>query len=173
MSRFPDKLSRLRVAYVVYFAVLVLVDVVAAWRMAGGGGFGGGVGRPGLTYGAFLAIYLPVSAVLFALGLWLIGTAARRKNWARVVLLVVGWLTVIDALFSLLFTAGTPQFARWLGGLVPGVDWARAILVDRIKDLLSLAYWAYLVYVLQFDPDVKGEFATAGPPAQGQGSPDA
>ena len=171
MGRFAEKLSRLRWAFVVYFVILVGIDTVVAWKMAGGwlGSFPGtGLGRWRLTYWAFLLVYLLVAGLLLALGLWLFGRLPQRKNWARVVLLVVAWLTVLDAISSWLFTSGTSGFLPWIAGLAPDVDWHLAFLVDRIKDLLGFVFWGYAIYVLQVDKEVKGEFQT--PPADASGT---
>ena len=167
MNHFPEKMSRLLWIFIAYFAVLFVIDVSAGWKMAGG--WSGG--WPGLPYRTFLAIFLPVSAVLFALGIWLLRLTAQKRRWARIVLLIVGWLTVIDALSSLLFTSSAPGVVPWLERLVPGVDWDKILLVDRAKDILALFFWGYLVYVLQFDRGVRGEFAAPGPASPGPGAP--
>jgi len=65
---------------------------------------------------------------------------------------------VIDALTSLLLTSRTPGFSSWLSGLNLGMDWHRLMLIDRIKDLLGLLYWGYLISVLQFNAEVKRGF---------------
>ena len=172
MSGFPGKLARLRGLYIAYFAALIVIDMAASWKMAGGwlGGWPGkGQDYWSLSFEAFLAIFFLVTASLFALGFWLIHLTARKQNWARVVLLIVGWLTIIDALSSLLFTSQGAGFGSWLERLAPGVDWAKALLVDQVKDVLGLFFWGYLVYLLQFDAEVKREFPASGPDASGPG----
>jgi hypothetical protein len=42
--------------------------------------------------------------------------------------------------------------------LAPGLDWQRVLLVDRVKDLLGLLFWGYLIYVLQINAEVKRDF---------------
>ncbi len=170
MSRFMEKLSRLRWVFVVYFFVLVGIDIVVGWKMAGGwqGSFAGtGLDRWWSTYWAFLLFYLLVSGVLLALGLWLFGRLPQKKNWARVVLLIVAWLTVMDAISTWLFTSGNEGFLPWLASLAPGLDWHKAFLVDRIKDLLGLVFWGYAIYTLQLDREAKREFQAIPPAASG------
>jgi len=172
MSRFKEKLSRLRWVFVVYFFVLVGIDIVVGWKMTGGGlgSFSGsGPVRSRLSYWAYLLLYLLVSVILFALGLWLFGRLPQRKNWARVALLIVAWLTVMDAISTWLFTSGNEGFLPWIASLAPGLDWHRAFLVDRIKDLLGLVFWGYAIYTLQVDREVKREFQAVPPAASGTG----
>jgi hypothetical protein len=85
------------------------------------------------------------------------------------VLLVVGWLTVADALSSFLLTSGAAGFMSWLDSLEPGLYWPRVVLIDRTKDFIGLIFWGYLIYILQFKPEVKHEFC-ASAQASGPGT---
>ena len=182
MERIASKLSLLRGLFIAYFAALLLVDLVLGWDLTRAVFEGGPAGWPGrlrMSHGAFIALTLSIAAVLFFLGLWLLLQAARRKNWARVALLVVGWLIVIDALTSLLFTSRTPGFSSWLSGLNPDMDWHRAMLIDRIKDFLGLLYWGTLIFVLQFNAEMKRGLLEparspreSGPGTPGPGGPE-
>ncbi len=170
MSQVTAKLHQLRGFFIVYFVAQLFVDIVLGWdltRVSLGRGRGFGPGRMGFSRGAFLMLTLLFAGVLFALALWFFQQMIQRKNWARIVLLVVGWVTVADAFFSWLLTARSAGFTAWLFGLAPGLDWQRALLVDRVKDFLGLLFWAYLIYVLQFTPEVRRSFF---PPAQASGS---
>jgi len=161
MSQISAKLSQLRWLFIVYFAVQLLVDMVLGWdfaRVAPGTGRGYGLGRLQLSHGVLLTLTLFGAGVLFVLGLWLFQQLLRKKNWARVVLLIVGWLTVVDALLSFLFTSRATDFTTWLHNLAPGLDWQRALLVDRLKDSLGLLFWGYLIYILQVNPEMKRDF---------------
>ena len=100
MSQTTAKLTQLRGLFVAYFAAQLIVDIVLGWdltRGALGSWRGYGLGGLRLSQGGLLVLTLSGAGVLFALGLWLFQQLLRRKNWARVVLLVVGWLTAIDA----------------------------------------------------------------------------
>ena len=170
MSQVTTKLHQLRGFFIFYFVAQLFVDVVMGWdlaRVSLGRGRGFGPGRLGFSRGAFLMLTLLFAGVLFALALWFFQQMIQRKNWARIVLLIVGWVTVADALLSWLFTTQAGGFTPWLFSLVPGLDWQRALLVDRVKDFLGLLFWAYLIYVLQFTLEVKRSFL---PSAQASGS---
>lgn len=161
MSQITAKLSQLRGFFIVYFAVQLVVDIVLGgdlMRESWGSGRGRWMAHLQLSRGAFFTLTLLVAGLIFALGLWLFQQLSQKKNWARIVLLVVAWLTVADALLSLLFTSGTAGFLPWLYKLAPGLDWRRAILIDRIKDFLGLLFWGYLIFVLQVNRDVKSDF---------------
>jgi hypothetical protein len=168
MGRFTEKLSRLRWAFVIYFAILVGVDVVAGWKMSRGW-LGTWTGGWKLSTEAFLAVFFLVSGLLFALGFWLFSLLLQKKNGARIVLLIVGWLAVLDALSSWVFTSGSGSFGSWLAGLAPGLAWQKVFLVDRIKDFLGLFFWGYAIYVLQVDKEVKREFLALPADASGTG----
>ena len=77
------------------------------------------------------------------------------KPWARVILLVVAWVAVLDAVFGILFASIIPAFT---GQIDFGVDWHRIVLIDRITDILGLLYWGYFIYALQIRPDGRQMF---------------
>ena len=157
MNSITSRLKQLRTLFIIYFIVLLAVDFGLGWGLMRGDwpSFGYGLGH--LSRGSMLTLILFFSGILFVVGLWLFQNLRQLKNWARVTLLVVGWLNVIDVVSSLLFASGQ-GFLPWLERLVPGLDWQRVLLVDRVKDLLGLLFWGYLIYVLQLTPEVKREF---------------
>ena len=161
MNQITAKLSQLRRFFIIYFSAQLIVDIIIGWDLiqVGLGSWRGyGLGRLQVSRGAFLPLILFVAGVQFALGMWLFRRLLQHKQWARVILLVIGWLTVADALLSFLFTSGTRGLVPWLNNLVPDLDWQRALLVDRIKDFLGFLFWGYLIYILQFNAKVKRDF---------------
>ena len=70
-------------------------------------------------------------------------------------LLIIGWINVIDAVSGLLFHT---QAARFLSYFKVGVDWEGILYLDRVTDILGLIYWGYLILVLQFSERVRREF---------------
>jgi len=161
MSQIDAKLSQLRGFFIICFAAQIIVDLVLGWDLIQnerGGVRGYGLGRLNLSSGALLILALIIAGILLALGLWLFRQLMLRKNWARIVLLVVGWVTVADALSSFLLTSGAAGFMSWLDSLEPGLHWPRVVLIDRTKDFIGLIFWGYLIYILQFKPEVKREF---------------
>ena len=78
-------------------------------------------------------------------------------------LLVAGWLAVLDAFVSLLITTSPKGLSHWLGSALPGMDWEKLLWLDRITDLLGLLFWGYFIYVMQVDTQVKREFFAPPP----------
>lgn len=157
MGRFPWKIHQLRGFFVIYTIARLGVEIILGWGITGDipeEGYQSWLTSPGLL----LTLTILVSGAIFALGLWLFYHLLKKKNWARILLLVIGWLTVVDAITSLLFTSQVSNLAPWVARLAPGLDWKRIMLIDRTKDILGLIFWGYLIVVLQFDRQVKREF---------------
>jgi hypothetical protein len=150
------KLRQLRALFVVYFIAKMGAE------LSFGADFGSaaelGLGRWGIGPGELMAISLGSAALLFALGWWVFHHLLLLRHWARMVLLIVAWLAVLDALSSFLVTTDMPGLGNWLGRLAPGVAWGKLFLLDRITDVLGLFYWGFAIYVLQLDAEVKREF---------------
>jgi hypothetical protein len=79
----------------------------------------------------------------------------NKKNWARIVLLIVGWLAVADVFASLMFSLNINQILKYFGSYT---DWNKLLLLDRVTDILGLFFWGYAIYILQFNSDVKRIF---------------
>jgi uncharacterized membrane protein len=161
MARFTWKIHQLRGFFVVYTLVRLGVETILGW------GVTRDMSVKGTYYeftrwltspGILLIMIILITAFILVIVLWLFSNLLQKKNWARILLLVIGWLTVVDAISGLLFTARGSNFIPWVTELVPGLDWQRIMFIDRIKDILGLLFWGYLIVVLQFDPKIKGEF---------------
>ncbi len=153
-----NKLSQLRVLFVLYMVAKTIIEIV----------LGGGICLDSLEadgvswlihlFGSPLALPLMAifgNGVLLLLGLVLFHFLLEKKNWARIVLLIVGWINVIDALSGMLFHT---EAARFLSHFNFGIDWDRILYLDRATDILGLIYWGYLIYVLQFNDKVRQDF---------------
>jgi len=114
--------------------------------------------------GAIVGWSLFVGTAVFALGLFLFVRLLRRELWARNAMLVIAWLTGISALMSLLSACGTFSASGWLAQLMPGPDWGMIGLLNGLTNLASLAFSAYTIRTLQFDPKIREEFDHQGPP---------
>jgi len=113
--------------------------------------------------GAITGWSLFVGAVVFALGLFLFVRLLRRELWARNAMLIIAWLTGISALMSLLSACGMFSASGWLARSMPGVDWGMIGLWSGLTNLVSLAFSAYTIRTLQFDPQIREEFEHQGP----------
>ncbi len=104
---------------------------------------------------------LVVTVLVLAIALLVFGQLLLRKNWARVLLLVIGWLTVLSAVFSLLGAARLADMGPWMARWLPEMDWEKLLQFDRIQKIFELLFWGYLISVLQFDHAVRDEFFPA------------
>lgn len=157
------RLAHLRVFFVLYMLAKTIVDVVLGSGICLDSMEAGGISWLIRFVGSHFAI--PILAilsngVLLFLGLVLFNFLLQKRSWARIILLIVGWLNVIDALSGILFHS---QAARVLSHFKFGMDWERILYLDRVTDILGLIYWGYAIVVLQFTTSVKQEFFA--PPA--------
>jgi hypothetical protein len=157
------KLFRLRGIFVVYFLAKSLVGTAVAWsviRLGDPGLWGARAGFHELQPRSVVLLALTSVALILAVA-WLIFGQLLRKNWARILLLVIGWLTVISAVFTLLASPRVGELGSWLSRLAPataGMDWGKLLKYDRIQKVFELFFWGYLIWVLQFDSAVRDEF---------------
>jgi hypothetical protein len=169
MSSPSIKLYRLRGIFVVYFVLKSIVGAVVAFGVMRQGFFRE-FGRWQFPPGAVMFFSLAVAAVILIVAWLVFGQLLLRKNWARVLLLVVGWLTVFSAVFSLLASSHFSQLGSWVSHWVADMDWEKLLQFDRIQKVFELLFWGYLISVLQFDAAVRDEFFPQ-PPADAAGKP--
>ena len=159
MSSPSIKLNRLRGIFLVYFVLKTLAGTVVAWSVL----------RPlarehisstEWSVSSLTLFSLVVAAVILIVAMLVFGQLLLRVNWARVLLLVIGWLTVISAVFSLLASAQITNLSSWIAHWVPGMDldWEKLMQFDRVQKIFELLFWGYLIAVLQFDREVRDEF---------------
>jgi hypothetical protein len=163
MSSPSVKLYRLRGIFVVYFVLKSIVGTVVAYSILQP--IAGRYDLRGWSSGSMAFFSLTVAAVILVLAWLVFAQLLLRKNWARVLLLVLGWLAVISAFFSLLMSAQFADMNSWLGRLVPGLhmDWRKLLAYDRVQKVFELLFWGYLISVLQFDSQVRDEFFPQAP----------
>jgi hypothetical protein len=158
-----NKLSQLRVLFVLYMLAKTIVEIVLGSRICLESLEAGGVSWLIRLVGSPFALPLLVifsNGVLLLLGLGLFHFLLQKRNWARIVLLIIAWLNVIDALSGFLFHT---EAARFLSYFRFGIDWDRMLYLDRVTDILGLIYWGYLIYVLQFNNKVRQDFFGPSP----------
>lgn len=168
MSGPSTKLYRLRGIFIAYYILKSLAGAIVTFGILRPI-FGGRYGWQEWSTGTLAVFTLTVTAVILLLAWLVFAQLLRRRNWARVLLLILGWLAVIGAMFSLLASTHAGELASWLGRLAPetaGMDWNRLLLYDRIRKAFELLFWGYLISVLQFDHAVRDEFFP-GPGAEG------
>ncbi len=160
------KLYRLRGIFVVYFVLKSLAGAVVAWsvlRPEVWEHFDHRLNFREFPPGSLFFFSLMVTAVILVVAWFVFGQLLQRRNWARVLLLVIGWLTVIGAVFSLLMSASASQFSSWIAQWLPDMDWEKLMQYDRVQKVFELLFWGYLISVLQFDAAVRDEFFPQAP----------
>ena len=160
MSSPSIKLYRLRGIFVVYFVLKSVAGAVVATLVLKpfqSGDLGRFAWR-GLPAGSLLFFSLTVAAVVLVIAWLIFGQLLLRRNWARVLLLVVGWLSVFSAVFSLLASAQIGTLSSWAAHWLPDLDWQKLMSFDRVQKVFELLFWGYLISVLQFDSVVRDEF---------------
>jgi MFS family permease len=160
MSSPSNKLYRLRGWFVLYFVLKSVVGAVVAAiilkrihvdRL-------GHLSKWGFSSSSLFFFSLIVAAIILVIALFIFGQLLLRKNWARVLLLIIAWLTVFSAVFSLLASAQIATINSWVAHWLPDIDWEKVINFDRFQKVFELLFWGYLIAVLQFDAEVKKEF---------------
>ena len=100
------KLYNLWLFFILYYIVKVIIDLTVGGRSSVDLWTNNpvrGIVRISRDPVTFYVLFFVGSAILFAIGLWLFYMLLRKKNWARIVLLVIGWLTIVDAISGFLF----------------------------------------------------------------------
>jgi glucan phosphoethanolaminetransferase (alkaline phosphatase superfamily) len=151
------KLYRLRGWFVIYYVLKSVVGAAVAMIVLKPENLGR-VGAQDFSGASLLVFSLLVAAVILAIALIIFAQLLLRRNWARVLLLVLGWLTVIGAVFSLLASTQIVNMGSWMSRLVPEMDWEKLMNFDRLQKVFELLFWGYLIAVLQFADEVKKEF---------------
>ena len=159
MDAVQTALRRIRNWFLVWFIVEAVVGtVVAAWVLDGLGRWPflrhalGGVGAAGTVLAGF-----GVSLVLLLLAMAVLDALQRLQPWARIVMLVIGWITVVSAALNLLML---PASAELLESVVEftGGDWPALVAASALTKLADLVFWSWVIYVLQMNAAVREAF---------------
>jgi hypothetical protein len=107
------------------------------------------VALQGPTLGIAMTSAVLAEAALLALGIVLFQSLLRFRRCARLVLLVLAWISAASALIGL---AGEPVLPHGMQALSGA---------SLLANGLSLAFWAWTIHVLQFDAQVREAFTAA------------
>lgn len=158
-----NKLHQVRGLFILYMVAKTIVEIILGSRICIDSLEAGGMSWLIRLVGSPFALTILTifgNGILLLLGLGLYHFLLQKKNWARILFLIVGWINVIDAVSGLLFHT---QVARFVSHLSFGVDWDQILYLDRVTDSLGLIYWGSLIYVLQFNKTVRQEFFAPEP----------
>jgi hypothetical protein len=134
-----QELLRLRLIFVIYFIVVISVYVI----------LGRDISETSLFFspGFFFILTIFMYSLLFIIGLMLFSSLLNRRNWARVTLLVLGWLALINFILS---TA--------IMSISSSGNMGNLFILDQVIDFLGALFWGYTVYLLQFKKSVRDIF---------------
>jgi hypothetical protein len=98
------------------------------------------------------------TGIVLLLALLVFASLLELRPWARLVLLIVGWLTVVSAAFGLLTT---PAALAWFApdAARTGLDATLLGAVNVLTKAMDVAYWGWVIAVLQFNRAVCAAFA--------------
>jgi hypothetical protein len=152
-------LRRLRGWFLVWFTVEAVAGTAAAAYVLDGMSrhsvlryATGGVGAAGTILAG-----LAVSFALLLLAWAVLDALLDLRPWARMVILVIGWITVISATINL---STLPVSSAWLKSLVSLMngDWAALAAVSVLTRTADLVFWSWVLYTLQANPAVRHAF---------------
>ena len=101
-----------------------------------------------------------VSVLLLFLALLVFDALLDLCGWARIVLLVVGWLTLGSALVNLLLLPGSSTLLGSMTG-ISGLFGSALVGVSLVTRAGDLVFWAWVIHTLQFDRAVRDAFLLA------------
>ena len=99
-----------------------------------------------------------VSLILLLLALAMLEALLDLRPWARMVMLVVGWITVASAALNLLTLTGTSALLEPLV-ILTGDGWLTLVTVSVLTKAADLAFWSWAICVLQMNAAVREAFA--------------
>ncbi len=146
-----SRLVYLRTLFSIYILAKTIIEIVLGARICLESLEAGGMSWLLRLFGSPLA--LPIltivgNGILLLLGLALFHFLLQKQNWARITLLIIGWINVIDAVSGFFFRDAASHFLSYFR---VGIDWDQILYLDRVTDTLGLIYWGYLIIVLQFN----------------------
>jgi hypothetical protein len=152
-------LRRLRDWFLIWFVVEAAVGTAAAAYVLDGMGrhsvlryATGGVGAPGTVLAGIVA-----SLILLLLAWAVLEALLDLQPWARMVMLVIGWITVASAALNLLTLPGSMALIEPIVE-VTGGDWTVLVAASALTKLADLAFWSWVICVLQLSPGVREAF---------------
>jgi hypothetical protein len=159
MGAVETTLRRIRDWFLVWFMLEAAAGTAAAAYVLEGMGHHallryatGGVGATGTVLAG-----VGVSFVLLLLAMAVLDALQRLQPWARMVMLVIGWITVVSAALDLLVLPGGVALLESVA-ILGGGDWEALIAVSVLTKAGDLVFWSWVIYVLQLKPGVREAF---------------
>jgi len=119
----------------------------------------------GLSAAGTILASVVVLLILLLLALALFEALLALRPWARMIMLVVGWITVISAALDLLLLPATRALLDPMVRLTGG-EWLALVTASGLTKAADLAFWAWAIYVLQMNAAVREAFACRTAPPE-------
>jgi len=167
METTTAELKRLRVWFVVYYLFNLVVGTYASLVVTDSLRSSALPFVHGMEYvpsGLVVIWSLFVGAVVFGVALLLFYQLLKRQNWARIIMLIIAWVTATSSFASLFSSFALFSPSGWLSHKMPDADWGAIIPTSLLTNIASIIYAAYMIRKLQFDQQIKAEFASVQQP---------
>ena len=115
----------------------------------------------GVSAGTTVLAGAGASLLLLLLAATLFNALLRLEGWARIVVLVIGWITVCSAALTFLTLPGAMELYGPVLELA-GPGWPALAAVSVLTKAADLAFWGWAIYVLQVNPAVRRAFVDRG-----------
>jgi hypothetical protein len=164
MATTAERLQSLRRWFVIYYAFNLFVGtwasvvVVDAIRMSSLP-YARSLER--IPAGLVIAFSLLVGGAVFGVALVLFQQLLLRKNWARVVMLIIAWLSAVSSGINVFTSCALFSPSGWLLQILPEANWGIIGLTNVTTNVASLVFSIYMIRTIQFDQQVRAEFITA------------
>jgi hypothetical protein len=159
MNAVHARLRRLRDWFLVWFTAEAVAGTAAAAYVLDGMGrhsflrfATGGVGASGTILAGVV-----VSLMLLLLALAVLEALLDLQPWARIVMLVIGWITVASAALNLFMLPASAALVESVVGLMGG-GWPALVAASALTKLADLVFWSWAIYVLQMNAEVRAAF---------------
>lgn len=159
MATTTERLQRLRSWFIAYYLFESVVGIFVAAAVVGSLRFLIERYAPvRFLPGGIVAVSVLSTLAVLILALVLFHLLLQRRNWVRILMLVIAWLKAIGSVISLLPLLAAFSTSGWWSRMMPGVDWGFVIWIGAATNLAALAYSVYMIRTLQFDPQIRAEF---------------
>ena len=152
-------LRRLRFWFVMWFVVQSATGTVIAVYVVDGLSRHPVLGHlmGGVSIGFTVSAAVVASMLLLGFALLIIDSLLELRPWARIAILVVGWITFVGAVANL-FTL--PEAAEIFREVLSagGSDWRMLEAASLLTKTLDLVFWSWVIYTLQISSVVRGGF---------------
>ncbi len=167
MDAVHTRLRQLRNWFLIWFVAEAIIGTAAASYVLDGLSrqlllryLTGGIGATGTILAGVvmsLILLLLASAVLKAL--------CDLRPWARMAMLIVGWIMVISAALDLLTLPGTRALLDPMVMLTGG-EWLAFVTASVLTKAADLAFWSWAIYLLRMNAAVREAFACRTTPPE-------